>query len=337
MDNTTVKRKSVSYGKYGLIFVLPFFIVFAIFQLYPIVYSIIISFTTFGGYDVSVDLSTFTTEKYAALLDNAKFWQSILNTFIIWIINFIPQIVLAFVFAAIFSSVSMKLRGSKAFKIIYYLPNIIMATTVAVLFEVLFEYKRGFLDIVMKAIGLFDEEFSFGRSIWGSRLVISFIQFWRYFGYTILTLAASMISINPTYYEAAKIDGCSGIKAFFKITLPLMRPIVLYTLITSLVGGLQMFEMPFLMFGSGPALQNGGRAAETAAVFIYNMAFKSPNDYAMASAASVYLFLIILALSIITFKFFGEQAFGVQKKEKIKKPKVTDPAGDAAASSGVQA
>ena len=153
--------------------------------------------------------------------------------------------------------------------------------------------------------------------------MISFIQFWRYFGYTVLTLAASMISINPSYYEAAKIDGATGVKSFFHITLPLMRPIVLYTLITSLVGGLQIFEMPYLMYEGGPGLPNGGGATETTAVYIYQMAFGtgSANNYALASAASVYLFIIILVLSYITFRFFGKEAFGIERKPKKAKEK----------------
>lgn len=323
MKGTNVNRRGVSYGKYGALFITPFFVIFMIFQLYPIVYSIIISFTTFSGFQIKVDLSDPTFEQYTFLWTSPRFWQSILNTFIIWLINFIPQIVLAFVFAAIFSSVSLKLRGSKAFKIIYYLPNIITAASVAVLFETLFEYRQGVLDTAIKFFGWVGDDFNIARSIWGARLLISFIQFWRYFGYTVLTLAASMISINPSYYEAAKIDGATGVKSFFHITLPLMRPIVLYTLITSLVGGLQIFEMPYLMYEGGPGLPNGGGATETTAVYIYQMAFGtgSANNYALASAASVYLFIIILVLSYITFRFFGKEAFGIERKPKKAKEK----------------
>ena len=319
--NDIVRRKGTSYGKYGALFVTPFFVIFMIFQLYPIIYSIILSFSTFSGFDTAIDFSNLTFKQYTYLWTSTRFWQSIANTFIIWIINFIPQIVFAFVFAAIFSSVSLKLRGAKAFKIIYYLPNIITAASVAVLFKTLFEYRVGILDAAMKSFGWVDSDFNITANHWGARLLISFIQFWRYFGYTLLTLAASMISINPSYYEAARIDGASGVRSFFSITLPLMRPIVLYTLITSLVGGLQMFDIPYLMYEGGPMFKTGGGATETTAVYIYSMAFgaNSTNDYALASAASVYLFIIIVALSIITFKFFGEQAFGIENEPKSKR------------------
>ena len=315
MTNPTVNQKGTSYGKYGAMFVAPFFVIFIIFQLYPIVYSIVLSFTTFSGFDTAIDFKTLTFDQYSYLWSSTRFWQSILNTFIIWLINFLPQLIFAFLFAALFSSVSLKLRGVKAFKIIYYLPNIITAASVAVLFETLFEYRQGFLDAAIKFLGWVAPDYNIARSPWGARLLISFVQFWRYFGYTVLTLAASMISINPSFYEAARIDGASGVRSFFSITLPLMQPIVLYTLITSLVGGLQIFEMPYLMYEGGPQLSNGGGATETTAVYIYQTAFGtgSTNDYALASAASVYLFLIIVVLSVITFLFFGEQAFGVDK------------------------
>lgn len=316
--------KRVNYGKWGLIFILPFFVIFLIFQLYPIVYSIALSFTNYEGY---MDLSEieFTFAQYSDLIKNPRFLQSILNTFIIWSINFVPQIVVSFAFAALFTSINLRMKGSGVFKIIYYLPNIVTAASVAVLFKNLFSYPDGVMDKFIKALGLVsDKSFNIFRDVWGMRLLISGIQFWRYFGYTLLILAAAMLSINPTYYEAATIDGAGKVKQFFTITLPLLKPIVLYTLITSLVGGLQIFEIPYLICEGGPIMEGGKWATETVSVYIYQMAFGAgyTNNYAIASAASVYLFLIVLVFSYITFKFFGDQAFGLEKKDKPKKEKV---------------
>ena len=317
------KGKRLNYGKYGLIFIAPFFIMFLIFQLYPIVYSIVLSFTDYEGY-MEVSDAQFTFVQYKELIHSPRFLQSILNTFTIWLINFVPQVVVSFAFAALFTSINLRMKGANFFKVMYYLPNIVTAGAVAVLFKNLFTYPDGIMDKLLKGAGLIsDKSWNIFRDVWGTRLLVSFIQFWRYFGHTVLILAAAMIGINPTYYEAATIDGAKRGRMFFSITLPLLKPIVLYTLITSLVGGLQIFDIPYLLCEGGPMMQGGKWATETVAVYIYQMAFGAgyTNSYALASAASVYLFLIVLVLSYITFKFFGDQAFGLTKKEKSKKKK----------------
>lgn len=316
------KLKSVSYSKYGYIFIAPFFITFLIFQIYPIIYSLAISFTSYSG---TVESSFIGFKNYSDLLTGRlsnRFLWSILNTLIIWLINFLPQIVASFAFAAIFTSPTMKIKGSGAFKVIYYMPSIIMATSVAVTFKQLTAYPGGFLDNILKNIGVIkDPMYNIYRDVWGSRLLISFIQFWRYFGYTMITLAAGMLGINPTYYEAATIDGASKLRSFFSITIPLLSPIVLYTLVTSLVGGLQIFEIPYLLTEGYPAISGGAFATETVAVYIYQFAFGHGygNEYAIASAASGYLFVISALLTVVVFKFFGKEAFGIERKEKKAK------------------
>lgn len=315
------KNKGVSYSKYGLRFVAPFFIVFLIFQIYPIIYSLAISFTSYSG---TTEMSFIGFKNYYELLFgklSTRFLWSVLNTVIIWIINFIPQIVASFAFAAIFTSPMIKIPGRGIFKVIYYMPSIIMATSVAVTFKQLTTYPGGLIDNILKNLGLIDPSYNIYRDVWGSRLLISFIQFWRYFGYTMITLAAGMLGINPTFYEAATIDGASKTRCFFSITIPLLRPIVLYTLVTSLVGGLQMFEIPFLLTEGYPAIGGGALATETVAVYIYQFAFGHGygNEYAIASAASGYLFVISAILTLIVFRFFGKEAFGIERKEKKEK------------------
>ncbi len=318
------KTKGVSYSKYGVIFILPYFIIFLIFQLYPILYSIGISFTNYSG---ETEATWAGLENYKMLLTGVlsrRFLTSILNTFIIWIVSFIPQIVCSFLFAAIFTSINFKILGKGAFKVIYYMPNIIMATSVAVLFKQLTTYPGGLLDNLFKNWGLIrDPQYNIYTDPWGARFLISFIQFWRYFGYTMIALAAGMLGINPTFYEAATIDGASRAKMFFSITIPLLRPIVLYTLVTSLVGGLQIFEIPYLLTEGYPMLGGGAFATETVAVYIYQFAFGNAlgNQYAIASAGSVYLFIISVILSFIVFKFFGKEAFGREKKARTNPDK----------------
>lgn len=315
------RRLGPRYSMYGYLFVAPFFIIFLIFQLYPLVYSVYLGFTDFAGLGKDV---SFTWENYAELFEDTRFWYSIYNTFLIWIINFIPQIVFAFLFAAIFTSVRLKMRGSGAFKVIYFLPNILTATSVAVLFASMFTFKTGILDQILKATGIIsDPNYDLSSDPTGARIVVAFIQFWRYFGSTMLTLAAGMLGINPTLYEAATVDGASKSRMFFSITLPLIRPIVLYTLVTSLLGGLQMFDIPQLFLNGGPEMAGGGKfATETVAVYIYKLAFEGDRLIGYASAASVYLFIIAAVLSVLTFRMFRtkrEGQDGLSKKESKAK------------------
>lgn len=325
-----IRLKSVSYSKYGYIFIAPFFLAFLIFQLYPIIYSLAISLTDLSyATDFAGTSQIVGFENYVFIFNHAAFWSGIINTILIWSINFVPQLVAAYLFAAIFSSAMFKIKGAGAFKVIYYLPNIITATSVALLFKQMGE-KHGILWDTMKSIGLINEAWSFGTANpINARVYIAFIQFWRYFGYTMITLVAGMLGINPTYYEAATIDGAGRVKMFFSITLPLLKPITLYTLITSLVGGLQMFEIPFLMYDGKPTAHNGSLTTFTVACYIYNLAFPSNGDYhyGRAGAASGYLFIISAILSFITFKFFGKEAFGIDKPDKEKKKKLKTAKG----------
>lgn len=325
LNQKNKQLKSVSYSKYGYMFIAPFFLAFLVFQLYPMVYSLVISFT-----DLNYATEGATTwvhfDNYVRIITNKAFQTSLINTILIWTLNFIPQIVASFLFAAFFSSVTFRVKGAGAFKVIYYLPNIITATSVALLFKQMGE-RHGLLWDTMYQLGIIKEGWSFGSgSPLPARLYIAFIQFWRYFGYTMITLVAGMLGINPTYYEAGTIDGASRTKMFFSITIPLLKPIVLYTLVTSLVGGLQMFEIPFLMYDGAPKVATASGSSNTTytiACYIYNLAFPKSGrfEFARAGAASGYLFIISSVLCFITFKFFGKEAFGIEKKEKVKKAK----------------
>lgn len=321
------KRFRFKHDWWGYIFIAPFFIVFAIFQLYPMIMSFFYAFTdfnidsyTYSGGNRTVEFDFVGIQKFQELMNMPRFWQSLLNTAIIWIINFIPQIVLALLFAAIFTSTRYKMRGSGAFKVIYFLPNILTATSIALLFRLLFEYQAGPMDKVFRNLNIFksDPDYVLFSDAIGTRLLISFIQFWRYFGHSLIILAAGMLGINPTLYEAAEVDGASKIKQFFSITLPSLKPILLFSLVTSLIGGLQMFDIPFLMNDGGPTMAGGRFGSETIAVFIYKFSFgdRTAGDYALSSAASVILFFISLICTAILFWIMGDKK---EKNFKVKR------------------
>jgi ABC-type sugar transport system permease subunit len=290
--------KGVSYAKYGYIFSLPFILTYLFFSLYPTLFTAMIGFTDLKG--VTTQTFSFLKEPFAnfvSILNNVTFQNSFINTVTIWLINFIPQIGLALLLTAWFTSRSHKIRGQGFFKVMFYLPNIITAATVAILFSTMFGYPVGPVNDILKSLQLIAGPFDFSTSPWASKLVVSFIQFWMWYGYTTIILISGVLGINPELFESAEIDGASSRQTFFHITMPCLRTILLFTLITSMIGGLNMFDIPKLYnWNGGPA-----NATMTTSVFIYAQAFSGSYMYNRAAAASMIMFVIIMVLSAVVF------------------------------------
>lgn len=302
-----MKRKRVSYAKYGYIFSLPFVIAFLIFMLYPILYTLVIGFTDLKGLGITeFHVLENPFQNFVTILTNPSFQTALKNTFKIWIWNFIPQMSLALILAAWFTSGRMKIKGQGFFKVVFYMPNIITAASVAILFNALFGYPMGPMNDILMTLGILDSPYEFSRSKLAAQLIVAFIQFWMWYGYTMIVLIAGILGISPEIFEAAEIDGANGIQTFFRVTLPNLKTIVLYTLVTSLIGGLQMYDIPRLFQNGNP-----NNATLTASMFIYNQAFSGSYMYNRAAAASMIMFVIIGVLSAIVF-------FMLRDKDEVK-------------------
>lgn len=250
---------------------------------------------------------------FKAVLKNPSFIKSLSNTAVIWIINFIPQILIALMLTAWFTNQRYKMRGQGVFKVLFYMPNIITAATIAILFNSLFGYPKGPVNDLFKMLGLSDEPINFLINQWTARGIVAFIQFWMWYGYTMIVLIAGVTGINPAIFEAAEIDGATNTQTFFHITLPNLRTIMLYMLVTSMIGGLQMFDIPKLFLNGGP-----DNATLTTSVFIYNQAFSGSYMYNRAAAASMIMFVIAVILSGILFYIMRDK-YEVQRKKEAKK------------------
>ena len=293
------KRKSISYDKYGYLFVAPFFITFIIFQLYPIFFTFRTSLTDASGWSKVLNNSIVGFDSFIKLFSfdmevSKLFWKSFGNTIIIWVCNFVPQIGMALILASWFTDTHLKLKFQGAFKVLIFMPNIITAATIAMLFFSFFNYPIAPINTILQQIGLLSSPYEFFRSTTASRGLISFIQWWMWYGNTMIIMIAGILGINPVLFEAALVDGCTSRQVFWKITLPLIKPILLYNLVTSLVGGLTMFDIPHLMTQGNP-----NYTTNTVARFIYQQGFETPNNFNIASAASVILFIIIVICSLI--------------------------------------
>ena len=290
------KRKKIDYSKWGYIFILPFFLCFFIFSFIPLVDTIRYSFFEYYRSGIKEIGPNFAgMENYFNLLksDMLKYAG---NTLILWIIGFIPQIVVALVLAEWFVDARLKIHGTQFFKVVIYLPNLIMASAFAMLFFTMFS-TNGPVNSILMSMGLLKKPIDFLGSVLGTRSLVGLMNFLMWFGNTTIMLMAAIMGISPDIFEASELDGCNSIQRFFLITLPLIRPILAYTLINSIIGGLQMFDVPqILTNGQG----SPDRTSMTLIMFL-NSHLKSKN-YGMAGALSVYLFIVSGILCLIVYR-----------------------------------
>lgn len=336
-----MKRKTFSYAKYGYIFSIPFVVAFTLFTLFPILFTFFLAFSDLKGIlsvpweeflsNPIVNFFTFVKnhfvgfQQFITVLKAPSFQIGFFNTVVIWLANFIPQMFLALLIAAWFTDKRCKIKGQGFFKVIFYLPNIITAATIALLFANFFNYPEGPMNSLLRILGILGEKESieFLRDGWFARGVIIFIQTWMWYGYTSIVLMSGILGISPELFEAAEVDGAGRMQTFFKITLPNIKTIMLFTLVTSIIGGLNMFDIPKLFLDGKP-----DNATLTTAVYIYNQAFmNTPNMYARAAAASIIMFVIICVISAFMFYLLrdkDEVALRkiVRKQEKEYKKKL---------------
>jgi len=303
MDKTLKKRhSSVSKDHWGYIFVIPFIVVFLFFALYPIANTFFLSLTDADMLrGMQGDFIGF--RNFENLLNDDMFFRAMGNTWLLWLGNFIPQMILALVLAAMFTSTTFKLKGAGLFKAAYYLPNLLMPVTIAALFSSYLSLHGPLNQFLVGSTGILSEPRNFLQLATDTRVVVMFLQTWMWFGQTAIVLVAGMTSISPTYYESAMVDGASQVKMFFKITLPLLKPILLFVLVTSLVGGMQMFDIPMLLAGPlGPPDQS----VLTMNMFMNARRAHPANAIGSAASISVMLFFMSSFIALILFRLFQD-------------------------------
>lgn len=294
------KRKSISYAKWGYIFILPFFLSFFVFSLIPLADTIRYSFYEYYRSGIKeIGPKFIGMENYISLLKSDMIRYAG-NTLILWIIGFIPQIVIALLLASWFVDARLKIHGLQFFKVVIYLPNLIMASAFAMLFFTMFS-TGGPINSILLSLGWIKAPIDFTGTVFGTRSLVGLMNFLMWFGNTTIMLMAAIMGISPDIFEASELDGCSSVQRFFYVTLPLIRPILAYTLITSIIGGLQMFDVPqILTNGQGTP----DRTSMTLIMFL-NSHLKSKN-YGMAGSLSVYLFIVSGILCFFVYRMTND-------------------------------
>ena len=214
-------KKSINYGKWGYLFILPFFIIYLIFSLIPLVDTVRYSFFEYFRSGIKeIGPNFIGMENYISLLKSDMFKYGA-NTLILWLIGFVPQIVVALVLAAWFTDARLKIRGKQFFKVVIYLPNLIMASAFALLFFTMFS-TNGPINSILMSLGWIKDPIDFMGSVVGTRSLIGFMNFLMWFGNTTIMLMAAVMGISMDIFEASDLDGCNSIQRFFYITLPLI-------------------------------------------------------------------------------------------------------------------
>lgn len=296
------KTKSVSYSKWGYIFLIPFFTIYFIFSLIPLLSTFYNSF--FENYMsglTQVGPTPVGFGNFVKLLQGGEFLKYAANTLVLWLLGFVPQIFVSLLLAVWFTNSRLKLKGQRFFKTVIYLPNLIMASAFAMLFFSIFS-DGGPINHALMQTGILKEPFRFLASVSGTRGLVALMNFLMWFGNTTIILMAGMMGIDPSLFEAAEVDGAKGLQVFRYITVPLLSPILIYVIITSLIGGVQMFDVPQI-------LTNGhGNPNETSMTLImYLNRHLYSKNYGMSGALSVVLFIFTALLSLVVYFSFTKQ------------------------------
>ena len=306
------KNGSISYAKWGYIFIAPFFLIFALFQLIPLGSTIYYSFFEYYRSGLKIIGPTFVGLKNYITLFATDLPKYFGNTLLLWIIGFIPQIAISLLLAAWFTDLRLKLKFQGFFKTVIYMPNLIMASAFAMLFFTLFSNaETAPINSILLKLGIVAEPVRWLSNVWTARGLVGLMNFLMWFGNTTIILMAAIMGVDPGLYEAAELDGASSTQMFWKITIPLIRPLLVYTLITSLIGGLQMFDVPQVLT-NGKGDPNG----TTNTIIMYLNQHLYSKNYGTAGAISVLMFLLCAVLCVIIYFTLTQEDDGLTREQR---------------------
>jgi cellobiose transport system permease protein len=282
------RRRVLSYWPQYLA-ISPFYLLFAVFGLAPVLFSFYLAFQRWDG----IGESEFAgLDNFRYLIKDDVFWLSLRNTLLIWVMSTVPTLALAMVLAVLLNSVK---RFKAFYRMAFFIPNITSVVAISIFFGALFATNYGLVNALLEVVGL--GKVPWLQSEWGIKVVIAALTVWQWTGYNAIIYLAGLQTISTDLYEQAKVDGANAVQIFFRITLPLMRPIILFTVVISTVGGLQTFTEPKVLVGdSGGAGQSG----LTMVFYFFRQAF-SNNDYGYGAAIAMVVLLVVALFTILNW------------------------------------
>jgi cellobiose transport system permease protein len=292
-------RPKKGFRKYWHLYaaISPFYLIFLGFGLFPVGFSLYLSFHRWDGLG---SMEWAGLSQYQYLLSDGDFWNSIGNTLIIWALATFPMIFLAMVTAVMLNS-AVRFKG--LYRVAYFLPNVTSVVAIAIVFGSIFSTNAGMVNAVLHAVGI--DQVAWLNTPWGIKVTIAALMTWQWTGYNAIIFLAGLQTVPGELYEAARMDGAGPIQTFFRITLPLLRPTLLFVLVVSTVTGLQSFSEPQVLlqtssndstFAGGP-----GHSGQTMVLYFFQQTFDN-NDFGYGAAVAWGIFLVVVLFSIINWR-----------------------------------
>lgn len=271
----------------GYLYISPFYILFAVFGVFPIFFTFYLSFFKWDGLG---DMTAVGMRNFELLVTDDKFWKAVTNTILLGLMGTLPQLFVALPLAFLLNSAFVRFRG--LFQTLYFMPNITSIVAVAIVFSTIFtNTDYGLANYLIQLFG--GKGLIWGSHEWGVKIAVAFMVFWRWTGYNAVIYLAGLQSIPYELYEAARIDGASWFRQLRHISVPMLRPFIMFTVVISTIGALQLFTEPYVYLGRG-----FGDQGMTIVMYLFRYAFINYN-MGYASAAAVLLFFMVVTFSVL--------------------------------------
>lgn len=273
----------------------PFYALFLVFGAAPIAFSLYLSFHSWNGLG---SITFVGLKQYAFLISDSTFYLALRNTLVIFVISTVPMLSFALVIAFMLNSAK---RFSTFYRVAYFIPNVTSVVAMAILFTSIFGNQFGIINAALNVFGI--GNVGWLSSPFGLKVVIAALMAWQYTGYNAIIYLAGMQAISGEVYEAARMDGAGAVSIFFRITIPLLRPIILFTVIMSTIGGLQGFtEAQIISTSSSTSVSGGvGQGGLTLMLYFYNQAFGN-NNFGYGAAIAWGVFIIITLFTALNWQ-----------------------------------
>lgn len=283
------RRRRWRYLPYYLA-ISPFFILFAIFGAYPIFYSLFLALHRWDGVGPKQWVGL---ENFEFLVSDTTFWNSIWTTLVIWVMSTIPMTVLAILIAL---GLNSAIRFKGLYRVAYFIPNVTSVVAASLVFSSIFSGEFGILNWLLGLVGV--DPVQWLSNPWGIKVAIATMVVWRWVGYNAIIFLAGLQAIPGDVYEAARVDGAGPVRTFFSVTLPLLRPVLLFSVLMSAISGMQIFTESQVLVGN-----RGGpdEAGMTMVLYFYNESFIN-NDFGYGAAISWGIFLVVVVFAIINWR-----------------------------------
>ncbi|GHJ55756.1 carbohydrate ABC transporter permease [Micromonospora chersina] len=304
------RRRSYRLGRWDLkyspyLYVTPFFVLFGVFGLFPVLYTVYVSLF---DYELLSGTKEFAgLENYRLLMQDAQFWNAAYNTLGIFLLSTVPQLIVALMLANLLNR-QMKARTLLRMGVV--IPNITSVAAVGIIFALIFADRYGLINWLLGTVGF--DPIAWRDNRFASWFAIAFMVDWRWTGYNALIYLGAMQAIPKDLYESASLDGASTWRQFWTITVPLIRPTILFTVIISTIGGFQIFTEP-LMYGNGLVRGGVDHQFQTLAMYIYEKTFTGNSEYGYGAAMSWLLFMMIIIFALINFALVRRSVKGDKK------------------------